>query len=470
MKKHILVVDDDRSFRVYLRTLLKAMGYRVTCLASGEEVLEKLAAGLRPSVVILDIIMKGMDGMEVLKRIRKTHETLPVIMLTGVDQTRTIVEAMKHRATDYLVKPFKEEEMEIVLRNVFEKADLLEEIRQLRSQLSQEEKETPIFFSEKMKEIERMSMQVAETDVTVLIQGPSGVGKEIVARRIHQCSARAANSFVKVNCAALPRELLESELFGYEKGAFTGAVRSKPGKFELADKGTIFLDEIGEMDLSIQAKLLHVLQDGAFSRLGGKENIRVDVRVLAATNKDLEAMVARQLFREDLFYRLNVITITVPPLCERKEEIPVFCDYFLKKFALKFNRKPVRLPERLKDLFLRHQWPGNVRELENIIKRYVVLMDEEAILSQLAAESHAPGPEDIDVDYEGLLEGRTYIPLKQVTKLAASKAEEALINRVLQLTRGNKRKAAEILEISYKALLYKIRGSSAAGCGMGAEQ
>lgn len=470
MKKHILVVDDDKSFRAYLRTLLKAMGYRVTCVASGEEALMKLAAGLRPSLVILDIIMKGMDGMEVLKRIRETHDTLPVIMLTGVDQTKTIVEAMKHKATDYLVKPFREEEMEIALRNVFEKADLLEEIRQLRRQLSQEEKETPIFFSEKMKEIERICMQVAETDVTVLIQGPSGVGKEIVARKIHQCSARAANSFVKVNCAALPRELLESELFGYEKGAFTGAVRSKPGKFELADKGTIFLDEIGEMDLSIQAKLLHVLQDGAFSRLGGKENIRVDVRVLAATNKDLEAMVARHLFREDLFYRLNVITITVPPLCDRKEEIPVFCDYFLKKFALKFNRKPVRLPERLKDLFLRHQWPGNVRELENIIKRYVVLMDEEAIFSQLAAESHAHGPEDIDVDYESLLEGRRYIPLKQVTKLAARRAEEALINRVLQLTRGNKRKAADILQISYKALLYKTSGSRAVGCSTGTGQ
>ncbi len=460
MKKHVLVVDDDKSFRIYLRTLLQAMGYRVTCLASGEQALEKLASGLKPSVVILDIIMKGMDGLEVLQSIRAQNETLPVIMLTGVDHTKTIVDAMKLRATDYLVKPFKEEEMEIALRNVFEKADLLEEIQQLRARLAQEEHNSPVFFSEKMKEIERMVLQVAETDVTVLIQGPSGVGKEIVARKIHQASARAGNNFVKVNCAALPKELLESELFGYEKGAFTGAVRSKPGKFELAHKGTIFLDEIGEMDLSIQAKLLHVLQDGMFARLGGKENIRADVRVLAATNKDLEQLVANHLFREDLFYRLNVITISIPPLCERREEIPVFCDYFIKKFALKFNKKPLPLPERLKDLFLRYQWPGNVRELENIIKRYVVLRDEEVILGQLAADSRMPAMDDIQMDYAHVWEDGTSVPLKKVAKEAAKRAQQALINRVLQQTRGNKRKAAELLQISYKALLDKIKECS----------
>ena len=456
-RNQIAVIDDDRSFRSYLKTLLESMGYRVTCFASGEAALETLEDGLPPSLIILDIIMEGMSGIEVLRRVREIDEDLPIIMLTGVDQTQTIVEAMRLGASDYLVKPFETEELEIALRNVFEKADLVDEIKRLRNLLQKEERETAVFHSQKMQEIDEIVRQVAETDVTVLVHGESGVGKEVVAKRIHQLSPRAGSPFVKVNCAALPHDLLESELFGYEKGAFTGATKSKPGKFELAQKGTIFLDEIGEMNMATQAKLLQVLQDGEFARLGGQKNIRVHVRVLVATNKDLESMVEKQLFREDLYYRLNVISVHVPPLRERKEEIAVFCDLFTKKFARQFNKKVSRLPEPLLEAFLRHEWPGNVRELENMIKRYVVLRDEKIILNELSAGSSLPAQDALEMDFSDLVEEGKPISLKAIDKKVAQLAEGVLISRVLQHTRGNKRKAAEILQISYKALLYKIK-------------
>jgi two-component system response regulator AtoC len=456
-RKHLLVIDDDKSFRSYLTTLLETIGYRVTCFASGEEAVEALQKGVDPSLVILDVIMEGLSGIEVLGKIREIREDLPVIMLTGVDQTRTIVEAMRLGASDYLVKPFETEELEIALRNVFEKADLVDEIKRLRELLHKEEKEAAVFHSPKMLEVEEIIRQVAETDVTVLIHGESGVGKEVVAKRVHQLSPRAASPFVKVNCAALPHDLLESELFGYEKGAFTGATKSKPGKFELAQRGTIFLDEIGEMGLSTQAKLLQVLQDGEFSRLGGQQNVRVDVRVLVATNKDLETLVGQQLFREDLYYRLNVISIHVPPLRERKEEIPVLADLFTKRFSRQFNKKVSHLPEAILEAFLRHPWPGNVRELENMIKRYVVLRDERIILNELAAGSSLPTEGELDLDLAGLVDEGKPISLKEVDKQVARLAEGVLISRVLQHTKGNKRKAAEILQISYKALLYKIK-------------
>jgi len=453
---HLFIVDDDRSFRGYLETLLKSMGYRVTSACSGEEALGALEDGLVPDLILLDIIMEGMGGMETLKRIRQTRSEVPVIMLTGVDQTQTIVEAMRLGASDYLVKPFEPEEIEITLKNVLEKASLVEEIRRLRSLLDREECLDAVFSSPKMLAVDEMIRQVAETDVTVLVEGESGVGKEVVARRIHALSPRAKGQFVKVNCAALPQDLLESELFGYERGAFTGATRSKPGKFELAAGGTIFLDEIAEMTLSTQAKLLQVLQDGEYAPLGGKENLRTDARVVVATNQDLEEMVSRQTFREDLYYRLNVIRILVPPLRERKEEIPALCEHFLKKFSRQFNRKAPRLPEAVLKTFLRYDWPGNIRELENMIKRYVVLRDERGICSELGARE-PPAPAEIELDFSNLLEDGKPVALKEIDRKVAAMAEAALISYVLQQTGGNKRKAAEILRISYKALLYKIK-------------
>jgi len=460
--KHLVVIDDDKSFRSYLQTLLKSMDYQVNCFATGEEAIQNIERGLTPSLIVLDVIMEGMGGIDVLKRMRELHPDMPVIMLTGVDQTKIIVEAMRLGASDYLVKPFEIEELEIALRNVFEKADLVDEIKSLREMLEKEEQEEYFFISSKMVEVDDVISQVAETDVTVLIQGESGVGKEIVAKRIHAKSNRAEAPFVKVNCAALPHELLESELFGYEKGAFTGATRSKPGKFEMAAGGTIFLDEIGEINLATQAKLLQVLQDNEFFRLGGTQNVRVDVRVVVATNKNLEAMAEAQTFREDLFYRLNVINIHVPPLRERREEVPVFSDLFLKKFSRQFNKKPPHIAESLLDAFQRHDWPGNVRELENMIKRYVVLRDEKIIFSELAEASQPPDQGDISLDFTDLLEDGKSISLKEIDKKVSQVAEGALISKVLQHTRGNKRKAAEVLQISYKALLYKIKE-----CGLG---
>ena len=311
-----------------------------------------------------------------------------------------------------------------------------------------------IYSSEKMHRIKEVIDQVANTDVTVLIQGESGVGKEVVARSIHLNSPRKDAPFVKVNCAALPSELLESELFGYEKGAFTGAYRQKPGKFELANTGTIFLDEILEISLSLQAKLLQVLQDREFSRLGGKKDVRVDVRVLVATNKNMEEAVKNGRFREDLYYRLNVVNITVPPLRERKEEIPVFVEYFLEKFGKKYHKDLKPLSDQTIKAFLDHHWLGNVRELENVIQRLVVLGDEGTIIDELTPvvkNDHTQWMREKN-PYE-----RSWPSLKEVQREAIVKAESEIIRKALDLTNWNRKKAADMLNISYKALLYKIK-------------
>ena len=318
-----------------------------------------------------------------------------------------------------------------------------------------------IYASEKMHQIKGIIDQVANADVTILIQGESGVGKEVLGRSIHLNSLRNDKPFVKVNCAALPSELLESELFGYEKGAFTGAYRQKPGKFELASGGTIFLDEIGEISPALQAKLLQVLQDKEFSRLGGKKDIHVDVRVLATTNRNIEEAVAQGGFREDLYYRLNVVNITIPPLRERKEEIPIFVEYFLDRFAKKYNKKAKPLSDRIMKVLLQYHWSGNVRELENVIQRYVVLGNEEGVIEELEPlvkrdlrrekkETHTPPT--------------AWPSLKEVHREAVIKAEAEVIWKALALTKWNRKKTANLLNISYKALLYKIKE-----CGIGRE-
>jgi transcriptional regulator with GAF, ATPase, and Fis domain len=320
-------------------------------------------------------------------------------------------------------------------------------------EIMQQEKGIFIYTSEKMHQIKEMIDQVANTDVTVLIQGESGVGKEVVARSIHLNSLRQDKPFVKVNCAALPSELLESELFGYEKGAFTGAYRQKPGKFELANGGTIFLDEIVEISLGLQAKLLQVLQDREFSRLGGKKDVRVDVRVLVATNKNVEEAVKSGQFREDLYYRLNVVSITVPPLRDRKEEIPIFVEYFLDKFGKKYRKKAKPLSDQMMKVFLEHHWLGNVRELENVIQRIIVLGNEKVILDELRSanqKEHAQTPE------ASHSKGK-WPSLKEVHREAIIKAESEVIRKALEMTNWNRKKAASLLNISYKALLYKIK-------------
>ena len=312
-----------------------------------------------------------------------------------------------------------------------------------------------IYTSQKMHRVKEIIDQVANTDVTVLIQGESGVGKEVVARSIHLNSLRRYKPFIKVNCAAIPQELLESELFGYEKGAFTGAYRQKPGKFELANGGTIFLDEILEINPSLQAKLLQVLQDKEFSRLGGKKDVWVDVRVLAATNRNIEEAVKNGRFREDLYYRLNVVNISIPPLRERKEEMPVFIEYFLDRFEKKYHKKVKPLSDQAVKIFFNHYWPGNVRELENVIQRYVVLGNEEVIIDELVPKVEK---QPIEVIKETKQYNRKAWPtLRQVHREAVAKAESEIIRKALEMTNWNRKKAANILNISYKALLYKIK-------------
>jgi two-component system response regulator AtoC len=312
-----------------------------------------------------------------------------------------------------------------------------------------------LYACDQMHRIKEILDQIANTDVTVLIQGESGVGKEVVARSIHLNSFRKEKPFVKVNCAALPSELLESELFGYEKGAFTGAYRQKPGKFELANGGTILLDEISEMSLSLQGKLLQVLQDREFSRLGGKKDIRVDVRVLVATNKNIEEGVKNGRFREDLYYRLNVVNITIPPLRERREEIPIFVEYFLDKFSKKYQKRLIPLSDKMMKVFSQHCWLGNVRELENVIQRLVVLGNGKAIIEELAPvtkKDSVPGKKKKIVQTK-----KTWPSLKEVQRDAIKKVESEMILKVLERTNWNRKKAALILSISYKALLYKIK-------------
>ncbi|HEX7128362.1 MAG TPA: sigma-54 dependent transcriptional regulator [Thermodesulfobacteriota bacterium] len=476
----ILVVDDEENIRQYLKSLLTLKGFDVVLAQDGEEALQRLSEGATFSLIILDIMLPKMDGLEVLGRIRKIARQTPVIMLTGVGETGTIVKAMKLGASDYLTKPFEEEELDFAMNSVLEKNKLVQELKSLKTQLDVKRKEGYFLsVSDKMNKVKDIIEQVAPTDVTVLIRGESGVGKEIVSRSIHFNSLRAKKPFIKVNCAALPEELLESELFGFEKGAFTGAFKQKPGKFELANEGTIFLDEIAEMSPPLQAKLLQVLQDGEFSRLGGKRDIQVDVRVVAATNKDLELMVKEGRFREDLYYRLNVVSIYVPALRERKEEIPILCEYFLEKYNKKFNKNIAQVPENLMGLFMTHEWPGNVRELENMIKRIVVLEDQASVVAELnasinaarqaaaaaSASAGAPVPAapvpavGVAVDGQGRPAGPQAISLKEITKKAALEAEKEIIQRVLNQTNWNRKKAAKILNISYKALLYKIKES-----------
>ena len=460
----ILVVDDDESIRRYIVKLLSQSGYDVLAASSGKDALKELRTIQDVSLVILDILMPDMDGLETLTEIRKITKDIPVLMLSALGQTNIIVKAMKAGATDYLVKPFEEEEIELAITKSLEKKRLLSEISSLKKQLRIDElKGDFIYNSPKMQKVKDLVDQVAETDVSVLIEGESGTGKELVARSLHYKSRFGDKPFVKVNCAALPHELLESELFGYERGAFTGAYRSKPGKFELANNGTVFLDEIAEMDLGIQSKLLQVLQEGSFSRLGGKQDVQVNVRVIAATNRDLKKAVEQGSFREDIYYRLNVVNIHIPPLTERKEDITYLFEYFLDTYNEKYGKNIQVNKEDFYPLLISYLWPGNVRELKNQVKRLVILGNiDEMILylkggGTLAMDKR---PQDVrDRSLEMVIpEDTTEItPLKMAAKEAMLKAEREMILRALRETNWNKKKAAQILQVSYKALLYKIK-------------
>jgi DNA-binding NtrC family response regulator len=391
-KRSILVVDDDKNIRDYLAVFLGASGYSVECLESGDEAIQRLASGFSPSMILLDVMLPGKDGIEVLANIKALYPLIPIIILSGVGQIKTVVEAIKVGASDYLTKPFEEEALELAIENAIEKQRLKEEVKTLKQQLAFVEQGNILTSNPQMLRIIDISRHVAGTDVPVLILGESGVGKEVIASFIHEQSNRSDGPFIKVNCAALPHELLESELFGYERGAFTGAIRDKIGKFEQADKGTLLLDEIGEMSPHLQAKLLHVLQDGEFSRLGGKKPMKVNVRILAATNKKLKEAVLKGEFRNDLYFRLNVIKLEVPPLRERREDIPLLCSHFLEKYRERYQSPVQQIPKDLVEAFLRHDWPGNVRQLENVIKRYLILPDADVSAELRSVTTDAAPP------------------------------------------------------------------------------
>src|SRR5215218_3015777 len=387
-KPYVAIVDDDAGFAQYLRTFLSLRGYEARCYTRGDELLASMKQTEAPDVVLLDVMMPGLDGLATLRALKASRPEAQVIMLSGRNQASTIVEAVRLGAADYVVKPDDPEglgeiALDVAIKNAIEKNRLVSELTDLRQQLSDDEDRAVWGNSEKMRSIATVIEQVADSDVTVLIRGESGVGKELVSRAIHQRSTRRNRPFVKVNCAALPAELLESELFGHERGAFTGAATTRIGKFEQADTGTLLMDEIGEMKPALQAKLLHVLQDAEFTKLGSNKRVQVDVRIVAATNRDLEKMLHSGDFREDLYYRLKVIELTVPTLQERPDEVATLTDFFVARYSRKYNRPARPISDELRQLFSRYEWPGNIRELENMIKRVVILQDEQLVVREI---------------------------------------------------------------------------------------
>jgi two-component system response regulator AtoC len=492
-KPYVAIVDDDSAFAAYLKTFLSLRGYEARCYTRGDEMLASMKQNEAPDVVLLDVMMPGLDGLATLRALKASRPGAQVIMLSGRNQASTIVEAVRLGAADYVVKPDDPEglgeiALDVAIKNAIEKNRLVSELSELRQQLSDDEDRAVWGNNEKMRGIAQVVEQVSDSDVTVLIRGESGVGKELVARAIHQRSTRKQRPFVKVNCAALPAELLESELFGHERGAFTGAATTRIGKFEQADTGTLMLDEIGEMKPALQAKLLHVLQDAEFSKLGSNKRIDVDVRVVAATNRDLEDMMTSGDFREDLYYRLKVIELTVPALRERRDEIATLTEFFLARYSRKYNRPARPISEPLRQLFLVYEWPGNIRELENMIKRIVILQDEHLVvreiernmqravaalapanvavaagaaapvglIGRLPGGSFSPEPEPLAVDDADPVE-ETGGSLATVAKAASMKAERAAIEHTLRQVHWNRRKAAQALGVSYKTLLNKIK-------------
>src|SRR5689334_10955735 len=351
-KPQVMVVDDDLAMCGFLQTFLAERGYAALTITNSDEAVRRFHAE-RPSAVLLDVVMPGMDGLAALAALKQIDRDVPVIVMSGQGGTHTVVQAMKLGATDFVCKPLHDHELEVLIASAIRQRQLSQEVASLRARLNEQSKYSTLFGnSEQMAAVCDLIERVSDTDVTVLIRGESGTGKELVAQALHARSLRKDRPFVKVNCAALPTELLESELFGFEKGAFTGAIQQKPGKFEFANHGTMFLDEIGDMSPALQAKLLQVLQDGEFSRLGGKHDVHVDVRVIAATNRDLERAVASGQFREDLFFRLNVVCITLPPLRERREEIPLLTEYFLKKYSVQYNKPYTEIGSALAERFM----------------------------------------------------------------------------------------------------------------------
>ena len=442
--KTILLVDDDAGHRTMLKANLLEAGYRTVEAEDGDQVLP-LLAGTHIDFILLDLKMRRMDGLETLQAIKKSGYYLPVVVLTAFSSVDSAVRAMKEGAFDYITKPVDIEELKILLSRALDFELLQQENRLLKKRLHEEFQFGNIIGRSKpVRELFETVALVAPSDATVLIQGESGTGKELVANVLHQNSLRKNGPFVAVNCAALHENLLESELFGHEKGAFTGATGLRKGRFEQAHGGTLFLDEIGDMAMATQAKILRVLQEGAFERVGGDKTIKVDVRIVSASHKDLEKLVAVGSFRQDLFYRLNVVPVILPPLRERKEDIPPLAEYFLKQFAAK-NRKAIQgfHPASLASL-VRHDWPGNIRELQNAVERAVILC-----LGELIMPSDLPRNVFASQEKAAMPEIKTGTTIRDM--------ERELIHSTLRQTGGNKTHAANILGIARQTLQNKMK-------------
>lgn len=443
MKPKLLIVDDEKNMRWAISRALEKEGYEIYEASNGQEGIAIFERN-RPDVMLLDLKMPVMDGMETLKKIRETNTTTPILMLTAHGTMETAIEAMKLGAMDYLSKPFDVEELKVQIRKALHVSELEEQVTYLKETTAFETGNVVIGDSQPMKALMAMVERVAATPATILIQGESGTGKEIVAHLIHHNSPRRDKPFIKVNCGAIPETLIESELFGHEKGAFTGATSRKIGKFERARGGTILLDEIGELNLSMQVKLLRVLQDKEIERVGGSETVSVDARVIAATNRQLKEMTEEGTFREDLYYRLNVIPLDIPPLRERKEDIPAFVNHFLKVYGNEMGRKNMTLSPEAMEQLVNHPWKGNVRELENVIERLVILSPTDDVKKVDLPHSD---------DTEAKKEGKILLPEEGVS---LDDLEKDLILQALEKTGNNQTKAAQLLGISRHTLMYRM--------------
>ena len=446
----ILVVDDEKNYLLVMETLLAGAGYEVLTIDSGEEALE-LTRRNDLDLIITDMKMPRMSGIELMEQLKQVYPDLPVIMMTAYGTVEKAVEAMKKGAFDYILKPFKNEELLLTIAKALDLRHLLTENRRLKQDLEQRYRfENIVGNSKVMQSIFAMVEKVAQTRATVLISGESGTGKELIARAIHHRSPRNSGPFISVNCGALTETLLESELFGHERGAFTNAVAMRKGRFELAEGGTLFLDEVAEMSPALQVKLLRVLQEMEFERVGGVKTIRVDVRVVAASNRELKVEVVAGNFREDLFYRLNVVYMEMPPLRLRSEDIPLLVMHFMQKYSEANHKDGVRLEPEVMKILLRYPWPGNVRELENVIERAVILCSHNTITADDLPANVAEAPEtEFNID----LLVPSHIPLPE----ALEKIEELMIRRALNQSGYVQVRAAELLGITKSLLQYKLK-------------
>jgi two-component system, NtrC family, nitrogen regulation response regulator GlnG len=458
MDKNILVIDDDESIIWVIKKALEPLGYKIiarTKLASGLK-----AAQDKPHIILLDLILPDGDGLEGLREIRSVNPDTVVIMITANARMQSTITAMKEGAYDYLEKPFDIEELKIVVENAFRDLSLREELKKLKKAAFETENPQMIGKSPRMLKVFKDIGKIAAKDITVLITGESGTGKELVAKAIHYNSSRSLDPFIAINSASIPKDLLESELFGYKRGAFTGAVKDKKGTIETANKGTLFLDEISEVDPDLQAKLLRFLQEKEFTPLGSNETVKADVRIIGASNKDLAAAVQSGLFREDLYYRFNVVQIKLPPLRERKEDIPLLAKSFLRETTVKLETGEKELSKDAKTLLLKYDWPGNVRELENVIKRACVLSSGTIIENKdlLIEENSSYSIKDfLEEKLKHYLKDMTNISNCNLYDTVLSEAEKALISIVFKETNGNQLKTAKVLGINRNTLRSKIK-------------